>query len=174
MHDMTLGKWRSLQTWAAALALAGLATACDPMRVDKLEEGVSTEREVRAQFGEPATITERPDGSRVFDYPRQPEGWTNYRITLGPDGKMSALRQLLHADNLARVQAGQDQRTVRELLGRPATQQRWDLKAEEEWAWRFRPDGNRSQLFSVFFDRDGRVLRTGVADDPRDQAQAGR
>lgn len=171
------GLWRILQTVVsglAALTLVSGLTACDPLRVDKLEEGVSTEREVRAQFGEPATITERPDGSRVFDYPRQPEGWTNYRITLGPDGKMTALRQLLHADTFARVQPGLDQRAVRDLLGRPAAQQRWDLKAEEEWTWRFRPDGNRSQLFSVFFDREGRVLRTSVADDPRDQAQAGR
>lgn len=174
MQGTVWGMWQKLQTGAAALMLVSLLAGCDPVRVAKLEEGVSTEREVRAQFGEPVTITERPDGSRVFDYPRQPEGWTNYRITLGPDGKMTALRQLLHADNLARVQPGLDQRAVRDLLGRPATQQRWDLKAEEEWAWRFRPDGNRSQLFSVFFDREGRVLRTSVADDPRDQAQAGR
>ena len=71
---------------------------------------------MRQQFGDPVTITTQPDGSRVFDYPRQPEGWTNYVITIGPDGKMSSLRQLLHPDNLARVQPGLHAEEVRALL----------------------------------------------------------
>ena len=83
--------------------LAGLA-ACD--RVEKLEEGVSTEIQVRKEFGDPVTITTEADGSRVFDYPRQPEGWTNYIIKFAPGGKMSSLRQLLTEDNFARIQPG--------------------------------------------------------------------
>ncbi len=150
-------------------ALAG----CDPARVAKLEEGVSTEAQVRQQFGEPETVTVLPDGDKVLDYPRQPQGWTNYRIRIGADGKMSALRQLLHADNFARVQPGQPEMQVRDLLGKPARLQPWPLKGETELSWRFRPDANRSQLFSVFFDSTGRVLRSSVSDDPAGQAQAG-
>ncbi len=152
------------------LALAG----CDPARVEKLEEGVATESQVRQQFGDPVTVTVLPDGQRVLDYPRQPEGWTNYRITIGADGKMSSLRQLLNADNFARVQPGQTQDLVRERLGRPAATKPWELKGEVEQTWRFHPDANRSQLFSVFYDRAGLVLRTSIGDDPREQAQAGR
>jgi outer membrane protein assembly factor BamE (lipoprotein component of BamABCDE complex) len=154
---------------AVALALG----ACDPARVAKLEEGVSTEAQVRQEFGEPVTVTVLPDGSKVMDYPRQPEGWTNYRISIGPDGKMSALRQLLHADNFAKITPGLDDNAVRDRLGKPARVQTWDLKGEVEWTWRFRPDANQSKIFSVYFDRGGRVLRTAVTDDPRDQAQAG-
>lgn len=161
---------RLATTCAALLALV----ACDPARVARLEEGVSTETQVRQQFGEPVTVTVLPDGSKVMDYPRQPEGWTNYRITIGPDGKMSALRQLLHADNFARVQPGLATEQVRDLLGRPARMKPWPLKNETEWQWRFHPDANRSQLFSVFFGPDSRVLRTAVSDDPGEQAQAGR
>jgi len=91
--------------WVALIAVAMLA-ACDARRVAKLEEGVATEAQVRQQFGEPAQIIEQPDGSRQFEYPRQPEGWTNYLITIGPDGKMSSLRQLLNEDNFAKVQPG--------------------------------------------------------------------
>jgi outer membrane protein assembly factor BamE (lipoprotein component of BamABCDE complex) len=160
---------RGLFVAVTMLALA----ACDPARVAKLEEGVSTEAQVRQQFGEPVTVTTLGDGSRVLDYPRQPEGWTNYRIQIGTDGKMSALRQLLHGDNFAKVTPGMDDNAVRELLGKPARVQPWDLKAEVEWVWRFRPDANHSKLFSVSFDRGGRVLRTAVVDDPREQAQAG-
>ena len=108
------------------LCLAG----CDPARVAKLEEGVSTEAQVRQEFGEPITVTVLPDGSKVLDYPRQPEGWTNYRIAIGADGKMSALRQLLHADNFAKVKPGLDDNAVRELLGKPARVQPWQLQGE--------------------------------------------
>ena len=92
------GKLCGLVLFTLALA------ACD--RVDKLEEGVSTEVDVRKQFGDPVTVTVEPDGTRTLDYPRQPEGWTNYVIKVGPDGKMSSLRQLLNPDNFDKVKPG--------------------------------------------------------------------
>jgi len=146
--------------------LGGLA-GCDPQRVEKLEEGVSTEVQVRQQFGEPATVSTAADGSRVFEYPRQPEGWTNYVITLGADGKMSFLRQLLNPTNFARVLPGLDTLQVRQLLGRPAKTQRFTLKNEEVWDWRYR-DGQASRIFSVTFGADGRVVGTASGDDPRE------
>lgn len=168
---------RNLLAWPARVWIAGLCAlllaGCDPARVARLEEGVSTEADVRREFGEPATVVVHADGVRVLEYPRQPEGWTNYRIAIGADGKMSSLRQLLHAANFERVTPGLDEMAVRELLGPPARTRPWVLKDEVEWVWRFRPDANQSQLFSVFFDRAGRVLRTTVTDDPREQAQIG-
>lgn len=157
--------------WLVVLAATTLA-GCDPQRVEKLEEGVSTEVEVRKQFGDPVTITTAADGSRTLDYPRQPEGWTNYVITIGPDGKMSSLRQLLTADNFARVQPGLSQLEVRQLLGRPARMQRLELKRQDVWEWRFKPV-NESRLFRVTFDSEGRVLETATAEDPRESAGAG-
>lgn len=158
----------------AALALAVLLLAgCDPQRVAKLEEGVSTEVDVRKQFGDPVTVTVEPDGTRTLEYPRQPEGWTNYVIKIGADGKMSSLRQLLNEDNFARVQPGMDAQQVRNVLGRPAEQKRYALKNEEVWSWRYKPV-NESRLFTVTFGPDGKVLATAEADDPREQAQMGR
>ena len=112
--------WEPL--WPACWSLLGMAllAGCDPQRVAKLEEGVSTEVDVRKQFGDPVTVTVAPDGTRILDYPRQPEGWTNYVIKIGPDGKMSSLRQLLNEDNFARIQPGLDAQEVRDTLGRPA------------------------------------------------------
>ena len=159
--------------WLLSALVLGALAGCDPARVAKLEEGVSTEAQVRQQFGEPVTVTVLPDGGRVLDYPRQPEGWTNYRISIGADGKMSALRQLLHADNFAKVQPGMAEMPVRELLGKPAKLMPWPAKGETELSWRFRPDANHSKIFSVYFDRDGKVLRTTITDDPKEQAQAG-
>jgi outer membrane protein assembly factor BamE (lipoprotein component of BamABCDE complex) len=158
--------WRRL---SAACGIAGLMllAGCDPQRVEKLEEGVATEAQVRQQFGEPANIVVQPDGSRAFEYPRQPEGWTNYLITIGPDGKMSALRQLLNEDNFARVQTGLSGMQVRQMLGRPALQQHFDLKNEDVLSWRFKQHGQESKLFSATFV-SGKLTSTAIADDPRD------
>jgi hypothetical protein len=161
-----------MKAWIACMLTLAVALAgCD--RVDKLEEGVSTEVEVRKQFGDPVTVTALPDGIRVLDYPRQPEGWTNYVIKIGPDGKMSSLRQLLNDDNFARVRPGMDPQQVRDLLGRPAEQKRYELKNEEVWSWRYKPV-NESRLFSVTFGPDRKVVATAKGDDPREQAQSGR
>ena len=160
-----------------ALLLASLAltlTACDPQRVEKLEEGVATEADVRKQFGDPVTVTVEADGTRTLDYPRQPEGWTNYLIKIGADGKMSSLRQLLNHDNFARVLPGQTQQEVRNILGRPAKTMPYALKQQEVWDWRCKPSGQQSKLFSVTFDSNGKVVSTALADDPRDTTTGSR
>jgi hypothetical protein len=82
---------------AGLLALVG----CDQQRIEKLEEGVATEADVRQQFGEPQAVYNDADGSRTFEYSRQPEGQVAYMLTLGPDGKMSALRQVLTRSQFA-------------------------------------------------------------------------
>ena len=147
-------------------ALSSLS-ACDKQRIEKLEEGVATEADVRQQFGNPHAVSVEPDGSKVFEYPRQPEGWTNYLITIGADGKMSSLRQLLTPANFARVTPGIDKLQVMKLLGKTAKTQFYALKGEEVWDWRFK-DGTIGKLFSVTFDGQGKVLATGTRDDPRE------
>jgi hypothetical protein len=159
-----LGSW-VVASLVVATAVAGLA-ACD--RVEKLEEGVSTEVEVRKQFGEPVTIITDADGTRTFEYPRQPEGWTNYLIKIGPDGKMSSLRQLLNEDNFAKVKPGMTQLQVRAMLGRPAKMWHFDLKNEDVWDWRFKQGGNESKMFSVTFAADGKATTSAIGPDTRE------
>ena len=147
-------------------SLVALLTGCDRQRIEKLEEGVATEADVRKQFGEPAAVFSESDGARTFEYPRQPEGQTNYFITIGTDGKMSALRQVLQPANFAKVVAGLDKAQVRRLLGRPAKTQSFALKQQEVWDWRWL-DGQQAKEFSVNFDPNGIVTGTAVADDLR-------
>ena len=157
---------------AAAVAAAVWALAgCDPQRIAKLEEGVATEADVRREFGEPAAVFNQVDGARVFEYPRQPEGQTNYFITIGTDGKMSALRQVLKPSEFAKVTPGMDKAEVRKLLGKPAKTQRFDLEPDEEhWEWRWL-EAQQARLFSVTFDRDGKVTTSASSDDLRDAAR---
>jgi outer membrane protein assembly factor BamE (lipoprotein component of BamABCDE complex) len=150
--------------------LLGALLGCDPQRIEKLEEGVATEADVRKQFGSPAAVATNPDGSKVLEYPRQPEGWTNYLITIGADGKMSALKQQLTEANFAKVVPGMNKLEVMALLGKVAKSTFYELKGEEVWDWRFKDAGQQSRMFSVSFDKQGQVLRTGVIDDPKEMA----
>ena len=155
------------------LLSAALLVACDARRIEKLEEGVATEADVRQQFGDPVTIIEGADGSKIMEYPRQPEGSSNYLITIGADGKMSALRQLLTPANFAKVQPGLAKDEVRRMLGKPAKTQRFALKPDEEiWDWRF-IDSGVPKVFTVTFGGDARVMSTAVGNDPRETHTGG-
>ena len=150
------------------LAAAAWLAGCDQQRIEKLEEGVATESDVRKQFGDPTLITEKADGSKDFEYPRQPEGTTNYRISIGADGKMSALRQLLNPASVAKIQAGMAQAEVRRALGKPAKTQRYALKPDEEvWEWHYL-DGHQKKLFVVTYGADQKVLSTASTEDLRE------
>ena len=150
--------------------LATLATlvGCDQRRIEKLEEGVSTEQDVRAQFGTPENVWDEPGGARTLEYNRNPAGHQNYMITIGPDGKMTALRQVLNPTTFAQVRPGMSMEQVRRMLGKPAKKLPLPLKQEEAWDWRWMEPPTTPMVFTVWFDRDWRVARTATARDPED------
>ena len=152
----------ALCTVVLAVGLAG----CEPQRAEKLVEDVSTEADVKRLFGEPKTVTIAADGTRTLDYPRQPEGYANYVMVIGADGKLKSLRQLLNPDNFAKVQPGMDREAVLKLLGPFAAQRRFELKKETLIEWRFR-DGQETKLFGVSFDDAGKVTGTATSLDTR-------
>ena len=155
---------------ALLLALAG----CDQQAIKELEEGVSTEADVRARFGEPEKIWDAPDGGRTFEYNRQPAGHRNYMITIGTDGKMSALRQVLTPQNFAKVQPGMMMEEVRKMLGKPARITPFERQGEVAYDWRYLESPNTHMVFTVFFDRDYRVLRTDSVVDPEQSSGGSR
>lgn len=145
-------------------ALLALVGGCDNQAIRELEEGVSTEADVRARFGAPENVWDAP-GGRVFEYNRQPQGQKNYMITIGPDGRMAALRQVLTPENFARVQPGMAMEDLRKLLGKPAKVTPYALKRETEWEWRWVQPPNSSMVFSATLNDDQRVLRSGSTAD---------
>ena len=161
-----------------ALGLAG----CDPQKIKELEEGVSTEADVRARFGEPEKIWDANDmarlplpaaslevlstpGARTFEYNRQPLGNVNYMITIGPDGKMSALRQVLSPQNFVRVLPGQSMEQVRKLLGKPMKITPYALQQTIHYDWRFLNPPQTNRIFTVVFNQDLKVVNTQIADE---------
>ncbi|CAN5500129.1 hypothetical protein BH10PSE16_BH10PSE16_14510 [soil metagenome] len=156
------------------LGLAG----CDQQRINELEEGVATEADVRARFGEPEKIWDARDmaslpqpgaaaepGARTLEYNRQPAGQVNYMITIGPDGKMSALRQVLSPQNFAKVLPGMSMEQVRKMLGKPMKVTAYALKRETHYDWRYLNPPATAMIFTVVFDSDLRVLGTGSVEE---------
>ncbi len=149
--------------WTTAFAaVAGLLAlfGCDEQRIRELEEDVSTEVDVRDRFGEPENIWPEADGSRTFEYNRQPAGHQNYMITIGANGRMTALRQVVAPHMFERVAAGMTQQEVRRMLGKPAKRMTYERRQETDWDWRYIDPPATEMLFTVTFGSDGKVLRT--------------
>lgn len=151
-----------------ALLAAFTLAACDPQAISELEEGVSTEADVRERFGTPEAIWDGPDGAQIYEYNRQPAGHRNYMITIGADGKMAALRQVLTPENFARIEVGMPMEAVRQMLGKPMKITPYELKRETHYDWRYLdgPNTSDSKIFTVVFDGDFKVLSTGSVIDP--------
>lgn len=153
-------------------------TGCDQQRVAELEEGVSTEADVRARFGEPEKIWDATDmastplpgaaaaaGARTFEYNRQPQGQVNYMITIGADGKMSALRQVLTPENFAKVLPGMSMEQVRKMLGKPMKITPYAAKQQTHYDWRYLNPPSTAMVFTVVFDQDMKVAGTASVED---------
>ena len=179
---------RSFSTTTRIITAMGLLsfifglTGCDQQRISELEEGVATEADVRTRFGEPEKIWDAADmastplpratlgvvaapGARTFEYNRQPAGNVNYMITIGADGKMSALRQVLSPQNFKRVLPGMSVEQVRKLLGKPMKITPYALKQQTEYDWRYLGSPTVPYIFTTVFDADLRVVSTGSAEE---------
>jgi outer membrane protein assembly factor BamE (lipoprotein component of BamABCDE complex) len=165
LSDKTAGVCARLVLAAVALAWLG---GCDPQNISELEEGVSTEADVRERFGAPEAVWDGPDGAQVYEYNRQPAGHQNYMITIGPDGKMAALRQVLSPHHFAQIEPGMMMEDVRKRLGKPMKITPYALKQEThyDWRWRDGPNESDAQVFTVVFNADMRVVKTQSVRDP--------
>jgi SmpA / OmlA family len=160
LHRIFIMAW-----FSALLSLLG----CDSQRIAELEEGVSTQADVLAKMGKPDNIWDTPPGApagtQVYEYNRQPEGTQNYMISIGPDGKMSALRQVLTPANFAKVYPGMKMEDVRKMLGKPMKVTPYKLAGTTHYDWRFMDPPTTVMVFTVVFDADLRVVSSSSARD---------
>ena len=173
--------FKGVATMGLLSLMMGLV-GCDQQRIAELEEGVATETDVRARFGEPEKTWDAADmanvpatggaaqaltapGARTLEYNRQPQGMVNYMITIGADGKMSALRQVLNPQNFAAVLPGMSMEQVRKLLGKQLKVTPYALKNQTHYDWRYLNPPNTAMIFTVVFDADLRVVSTGSVEE---------
>lgn len=120
-----------------------------------LVPGTSREADVLSKFGTPIDQRASTDGGKILEYPRAPLGYENWRVTLGPDGVVRSVEQLLEPSNFARLKPGMTVDEVRMQLGRHAESQKYPNLSEEVLSWRFMEYGNR-MFFNAHFDASGR------------------
>jgi SmpA / OmlA family len=164
---------RKISLFALLTALVAFLPACDKQRIDQLEEGVASEGDVKMKFGEPEKVWEGENGAKIFEYNRQPAGARNYMITIGTDGKMSALRQVLTPQNFAKITPGMMMEDVRKMLGKPMKITPYELKMQWHYEWRYMdgPNNMDAKIFTVILNPDLRVISTGSAPDPAQYKQ---
>jgi hypothetical protein len=165
---MTMRKPASLARLALVVGVLGCATlsGCVALFLT-LEPGVSRKEQVLAKYGTPDEIRQRADGSIVYEYPREPEGRENYRVTLSPDGTLRSVEQLIDEPYFARLQPGMTREQVLEILGRPSAYEAYPRLAETVILWNFTDFGSKRMQFNAHFDeRTGLLTHTSRNEDP--------
>ena len=149
--------WKMLLAAFAAVFLP----ACDGFNIDQLKPGITTAAEVRERMGAPGMEWKNDDGGVTWEYSRQPNGSVCYMLSIGADGILRGVDQVLREDNLARVVPGLDHDQVRRLLGKPRSTINFSLKNEQVWDWKIGTTPSRADVyFNVHFDPAGRVVST--------------
>ena len=161
---------RNLRVVLLAISLALGLAACDFIAEKKLKVGESTAEDVRKFMGKPEMIWEEKDGSQTLEYVRSPEGHQTYMVSIGADGKYKGMKNILVNDEFQKIKPGMTRDDVRRVLGKPTEVVTFKLKSEEVWSWRHISEGNRSEMFNVHFDLDGKAKTTSKSMDPRTQA----
>jgi hypothetical protein len=145
----------------ALLSLLG----CD--RTNELRPGISTTAEIIDTLGRP-TMEWQEGVDKVWEYPFTPEGTRNYMLTIGPDGVLKAMENVLTPENFAKVQPGMTREQVRRLLGKAASMQFFARKQEEVWEWKEQTGLPGADMrFAVHFSNTGVVTGTSRYEFPR-------
>jgi hypothetical protein len=150
-----------MKSWVLTFSLCGALAGCAaPVTV-----GTSREADVRTSFGTPAEQRQLPDGSRVLEYPRAPLGHENWRVTLGPDGTVRSVEQLLTETNFNRLRQGMSKADVQQQLGRHGESMSFPGLGEEVLSWRYYDIPGRPFFFNAHFDTGGRLKYTSRTED---------
>lgn len=149
------------------LMLGALLTLLGCDRTNELRPGISTTAEIIDKMGRP-TMEWQEGADKVWEYPFTPEGTRNYMLTIGPDGILKTMENVLTPGNFARVQPGMKQEQIRRLLGKPASMQFFTLKQEEVWEWKEQTAQPGADMrFAVHFSNTGEVTGTSRYENPK-------
>lgn len=169
---------RSLRNLTAcALALLLLA-ACAAYDGRGLVAGRSTQVEVEALMGPVAERRPLADGGSVLYFTRAPQGRHSYAATLGADGILRSLEQILTLENINALMAGSTNRNeVRERFGPPGTASRLPRQERDVWEYKWLHYDDKRVLWVQFSD-DGIVrevinMHDFTADGPRGRGGRG-
>lgn len=140
---------------ALILAVALLAAGCASYGGSSLVPGKSTEGEVRGVMGSPALAFDHGDGSKRLLYPRGPLGVETYAVEIGPDGRMTSVRNVLNDDTFYQIRPGLTRDEILRLIGPPGDTMAFPRMRQYAWDYRFVDTwGYRAILSVTFNDQD--------------------
>ena len=142
----------------AALIAGAVAAGCASYGGTSLQPGTSTEAQARAVMGQPAVEFPNGDGSRTLAYPRGPLGTQTFMVDLSRDGVVQAVRPVLYDATFYRIQPGMTRDDVLRMIGPPGDTMHFARLDHESWEWRYYDTWGYLAIFSVDFDRDGKVV----------------
>jgi outer membrane protein assembly factor BamE (lipoprotein component of BamABCDE complex) len=140
------------------LLAALLAAACASYGGASLRPGASSEAEVLQVMGAPAMRFTDNDGSKVLVYPRGPLGTQTFMVRLDARGVVRSIDPVLGDDTFNAIQPGLTTDDVVRMIGPPRETMTFERLGHEAWDYKYVDTWGYPAIFSVTFDRDGRVV----------------
>ncbi|HEX8962330.1 MAG TPA: hypothetical protein VF801_04945 [Rhodocyclaceae bacterium] len=140
------------------LTLLFLAACGGPGALVRGQSGLA---DVQHTMGEPAMKWQDADGRTHLVYPRGPEGFRTWMVSLDPAGRVERVENLLDEAHFATIRPGMTEEQVTRALGppQPAWTAYYPARDELAWEWRY-CDWHAATRFDVLFDAPGRTVRS--------------
>jgi hypothetical protein len=144
---------------STAIAVAMLSLwGCAAYDGTSLRAGVSTEAEARTLMGAPAAEYAGEDGTRRLAYPRGPMGTQTFIVSVGADGRVQGVGNVLTDGTFNRIQPGMTEPQILAMIGPPGDTMHFSLSNSHAWDYRYMDTWGYPAIFSVTFDAQGKVL----------------
>jgi hypothetical protein len=153
-----------MKLWIALL-FGALLAACASYSGGSLKPGEARLEDVQNLMGPPAMRWREPDGSVQLAYPRGPLGYHTLMVSLGPDGRLISIANVLETAGFARIRPGMTKDEVLRVLGPPDYDLTVYFKVRDElvWDWRFCSDLGAASRFQVLFDNTLGTVRSAMS-----------
>jgi hypothetical protein len=155
-------KWFAITVISAGLLAAG----CAAYDGQGLVAGVATEADIVGTMGKPVQTLRRANGDEALYFSKLPYGRQMLVATIGSDGRLKSLEQVLDYEHMKRIHAGTTTAAqVKEILGPPYRITRYPFKPLDVWEYPWRTAVEK-RFLSVSLSDDGIVRDISDAHDP--------
>jgi hypothetical protein len=153
-----------MKLWIACFSVL-LLGGCVSYSGQGLKSGQDRMENVLHVMGQPAMRWQNADGSVQLAYPRGPEGFQTYMVSIGTDGRLRQIENVLDEKNLARIQGGMTKDEVLHILGPsyPGWTAYFKTRDELAWEWRYCNAWNEPARFDVLFDNSKATVRSTMS-----------
>lgn len=116
-------------------------------------------------LGQPAMRWQNEDGSVQLAFPRGPAGIHTYMVTIGADGKMQQIENVLGQKYFALIKPGMSKEEVLRILGPsyPSWTAYFERRDELVWEWRYCDTWGEAARFDVLFDNTTGTVRSTMS-----------